>query len=77
MKETTQAIVKHVRNGDYGTSGHDQRQEREGDEEGVSHRRRWVVRRKNGRFGGWSVTTSLKARKLGTGQGLSLVELAT
>lgn len=36
--QTTQDIVGHVRNGSYGTSGNDQRQEREGDEQGVWHR---------------------------------------
>jgi hypothetical protein len=40
MKETTQVIVQHARNGDDRTSGHDQRQEREGDEESVRHRKR-------------------------------------
>lgn len=37
-EEKTQVIVQHVRNGDNRTSGHDQRQEREGDKEGVRHR---------------------------------------
>ena len=39
----TRVIVQHVRNGGYRTSGNDQRQERERDEQGVWHRTRYVV----------------------------------
>lgn len=52
-------MILHVRNGSYRTSGNDQRQEREGDKQGVWHRMWRVVQYKD--WGGLTSTMKTHA----------------